>query len=564
MRANDFRAQLEKLCREKNDAAKREAERLATEQAARLPLTSIVSRHDELAEQIDLITQTFYRRAGSIYEDDYALTLTSLDEEYFWPQLTQILQMQKDFQYITYRVKVNPNPSVPDEANLEQARAKVVADEFNVVDSLRSPLFRLLLALGHFARKANAIAYPLIVELLVTSRQFDFLFRPMSQDQAEYFVGTLQKAVHSLSVERALCSPDELDRFLDEPPNPETDDDDKDIVPFVCDCDNPEDATDESKHICLSAYEKQVKPLRQPIHTHAGPRNPLELLRELTRKLADDLERGKITTDSPGDCYCYEILNKLLKLKTDPFYCQYDWDPGKASRPEPFMRMSQKIIFIEQPENTIKEEILADLDRFIDGGMKIARRIDSKSLADWQNCALIVKNRAELVVRGNFRQKREIDMKLAEFNRSLQKARTQLWADVKANGGSVEGNAASVGKEIADKVTNRINRHTTDKTNELKRVIRADSTKERTDKRSPSERKQIDEVLNLFIYRKHVKNSPANLLGICQFIFDKWAREGKTGGFGSKQKLRDYARYDYNHFYDLNAKIAELTQTPPE
>lgn len=368
----------------------------------------------------------------------------------------------------------------------------------------------------------------------------------------------------SLSAERELCSQEELDQFLDEPPNPETDDEDEDILPFVCDCDNPEDATDESRRLCQAAYEKQVKPLRQPTLTPAGPRMPLELLRDLTRKLADDLERGKITTDSPADCYRYEILNDLLKLETTPIYCEYHWDPEKVNRPEPFMRMSENPIFVEQKENAIKEEILADLDRFIDGGMKIARRIGSKSLADWQNCALIVKDRVKLAMRGNFRQKREIDMKLVEFDRSLQNARAQLWADVKANGGSVEGNIASVGKEIADEVTNRINKHTTVKTNELKRVIQADSTKERTDKRRESERKQINEVMNLYIYRKHVKHVRANLLGICGFIFDKWAREGKTGGFESKQELRDRAKHDYDNFYDLKAKIAELTQTPPE
>lgn len=561
---NDFRIRLEKLCREKNDAAKQEAERLASEQVTRLPLASVISSRDELAEQIDIITRSFYRGAGTSYEDDYDFTLNALGDDTFWPQFTQVLQMQKSFQYVYYRVKKDPDPSAPDEANLDKSLAKVIADEFGVVDSLNAPLLRLLLALGHFARKAHAIAYPLVVELLSIRRQFDFLFRPMSAEQAEHFAGTLRKAVSSLSAERELCSQEELDKFLDEPPNPGTDDEDEDILPFVCDCDNPEDATDESRHLCQAAYERRVKPLRQPTLTPAGPRMPLELLRDLTRKLADDLEHGKITTDSPADFYRYEILNDLLKLETTPIYCEYHWDPEKANRPEPFMRMSEKPIFVEQPENAIKEEILADLDRFIDCGMKIARRIGSKSLADWQNCALIVKNRVELAMRGNFRQKREIDMKLVEFDRSLQKARAQLWADVKANGGSVEGNVASVGKEIADEVTNRINKHTTVKTNELKRVIQADSTKERTDKRSESERKQINEVMNLYIYRKHVKHVRANLFGICGFIFHKWAREGKTGGFGSKQKLRDKARYDYKNSYDLKAKIAELTLTPPE
>ena len=95
MRASDSRSRLVKLCREKNDAAKLEAERQATEQVTRLPLVSIISRHDELAEQIDLITRAFYRGFGTAYEDNYDFTLTVLGEDTFWPQLTQVLQNRR-------------------------------------------------------------------------------------------------------------------------------------------------------------------------------------------------------------------------------------------------------------------------------------------------------------------------------------------------------------------------------------------------------------------------------------------------------------------------------------
>ena len=97
---------------------------------------------------------------------------------------------------------------------------------------------------------------------------------------------------------------------------------------------------------------------------------------------------------------------------------------------------------------------------------------------------------------------------------------------------------------------------TTAKANEIKRIIRTDTTKVKPDKRTLTERGIINQVIWKYLKATEIDKVQASFNAICDSVFRR--SKGTTNPFATSAKLRETARYDLENFYNKEAELAKI------
>jgi len=152
---------------------------------------------------------------------------------------------------------------------------------------------------------------------------------------------------------------------------------------------------------------------------------------------------------------------------------------------------------------------------------------------------------------------------LTEHRKTLDRYRKSLTSDFEETSVWFAGQSGwNVGRSVLMAVlgeeTARINRHTSAVGNDAKRLIRADAVHERRDKRTSDEREMIDQVIRPYLRLTLIEQTAGSFRGFASSVFRKWREKCGRLPFETESKLRDAARYDLEHFYDISAELAKL------